>query len=79
MAEFIAERMVEIIPEGIGEREVMRKIMVEQVGEIIPEGLGILGLAEWLYYWLKVRVNEWLREGWISGWRNGGINGFGNV
>lgn len=79
MAEFIAERMVEIIPEGIGEREVMRKIMVERVGEIIPEGLGILGLAELLYCWLKARVNEWLREGWISGWRNGGINGFGNV
>lgn len=64
MAEFIAERMVEIIPEGTGEHEVMRKIMVEQVGEIIPEGLGISGLAELLPYWLKVRVNEWLREGW---------------
>lgn len=31
--------------------------MVEQVGEIIPEGLNVLGLAELLYYWLRVWVN----------------------
>lgn len=57
MAEFMAERMVEIIPEGIGEHEVMRKTMVEQVDEIIPEGLDVLGLAELSYYWLRVWLN----------------------
>ena len=57
MAEFMAERMVEIIPEGIGEHEVMRKIMVEQEDEIIPEGLDVLGLAELSYYWLRVWLN----------------------
>ena len=57
MAEFMAERMVEIIHEGIGEHEVMRKIMVEQVDEIIPEGLDVLGLAELSYYWLRVWLN----------------------
>lgn len=57
MAEFMAERMVEIIPEGIGEHEVMRKIMVGQVGGTIPEGLDVLGLAELSYYWLRVWLN----------------------
>lgn len=57
MAEFMAERMVEIIPEGIGEHEVMRKIMVEQVVGTIPEGLDVLGLAELSYYWLRVWLN----------------------
>ena len=57
MAEFMAERMVEIIPEGIGEHEVMRKIMVEQVGGTIPEGLDVLGLAELSDYWLRVWLN----------------------
>lgn len=57
MAEFMAERMVEIIPEGIGEHEVMRKIMVGQVGGTIPEGLAVLGLAELSYYWLRVWLN----------------------
>ena len=57
MAEFMAERMVEIIPEGLGEHEVMRKIMVGQVGGTIPEGLDVLGLAELSYYWLRVWLN----------------------
>ena len=57
MAEFMAERMVEIIPEGIGEHEVMRKRRVGQVGGTIPEGLDVLGLAELSYYWLRVWLN----------------------